>query len=595
MLQIGWYSEDEGLHLSTIVESAEIATLTEPVSSPLVNENDRSLYGRSFEEQRPPKTKLVINADLGAKIEDDTAGDVLPVFSYESFISRTWTLVVLAVAMCGTCVALWMFIYVLLKMCDGTLTGNQTMGLILLMGVTALFASVIPWLLPPNEMICATRHFLHPLVMVLCFAILLVKAIQLRSLVSIGLGGTIPQINQIVSLLFMLLVQVVIVGEWYVASRPLGVRHTNGYPECGVSKNRFLLLHLYPATLLFLAFFYGISVLKIKRNFNEGRWITTATIFIIPIFAAWSFVYYFAPVQFHDPSVAVSIVAVAGILLATIFLPKMHTIVHQSKVKSIGRTGSTDSTVFTGFSDFISPFPPSKSHQKYYPVYPGPYAPAARRPIGGPLGGPYVPQFRPPPPPQQRLQHDFNGLNFVSGQQRRGARVTSYADWTRELQQHHQQQRPSRRHSVSPEREAAGLQRPLKTSSSRGGQVNHHRRSRSKSSSRESRGRPRHKSNNNNNMKIMQQKQTNPKHFLRINTTQYMNNTSSIGVMRLPSHSPSDGMILTASGLSDTISSEATTKMTSTSTDHETSNVIILDGGSHIDVGGNDSVYLNTS
>jgi hypothetical protein len=51
--------------------------------------------------------------------------------------------------------------------------------------------------------------------------------------------------------------------------------------------SRFLLLHLYPCTLLLLAFFYGMSVLKIKRNFNEGRWITCATVFVIPVFAAW--------------------------------------------------------------------------------------------------------------------------------------------------------------------------------------------------------------------------------------------------------------------------------------------------------------------
>ena len=107
-----------------------------------------------------------------------------------------------------------MFIYVLIKMCDGTLTGNQTMGLILLMAVTGLFASVVPWLLPPNELICALRHFLHPLIMVLCFAILLVKAMQLRSLVSVGLGGSLPQFNQIVSLVFMVLVQVVIAGKY---------------------------------------------------------------------------------------------------------------------------------------------------------------------------------------------------------------------------------------------------------------------------------------------------------------------------------------------------------------------------------------------
>ena len=133
------------------------------------------------------------------------------------------------------------------------------------------------------------------------------------------------------------------------------------YPECNISENRFFLLHIYPATLLILAFFYGISVLKIKRNFNEGRWITCATLFVIPIFLAWSLTHHFAPIQFHDPSTAVSIVAVAGILLAAIFLPKMHTIAQQTKYKNALQSGissidlqrsHSDSTVFTGFSEF---------------------------------------------------------------------------------------------------------------------------------------------------------------------------------------------------------------------------------------------------
>ena len=70
--------------------------------------------------------------------------------------------------------------------------------------------SVAPWLLPPNELTCAMRHFLHPLAMVHCISILLVKAMQLRSIAFVGLGGKISQVNQLVCLLFMLLVQVYI-------------------------------------------------------------------------------------------------------------------------------------------------------------------------------------------------------------------------------------------------------------------------------------------------------------------------------------------------------------------------------------------------
>ena len=111
--------------------------------------------------------------------------------------------------------------------------------------VILLLAGVVPWLLPPSMSICAVRHILHPLVLALCFSILLVKTMQLKSLMTIGLGGSLPQINQLMSLLFMLSVQVVIVVEWYLSTSPIEVILVDQYPMCDVGKLRFVLLHIY--------------------------------------------------------------------------------------------------------------------------------------------------------------------------------------------------------------------------------------------------------------------------------------------------------------------------------------------------------------
>ena len=231
---------------------------------------------------------------------------------------------------------MWMLVYVLLKICDGTLTGQQAMGLMLMIGVTGLFGSVIPWVLPPNEMSCAARHFLHPLLLALCFSVLLVKAMQLRSLVSVGLGGHIPQVNQLVSLLFMVVVQVVITCEWYMMTKPIGFVATiseEEFPKCDVSRNRFLILHSYPAALLVVAFCYGVSVLKIKTNFHEGRWITAAAISMLPIYGVWMLICYCAPAHFHDPTTSVAIIILALMILFIVFIPKMYTINQQMKLE----------------------------------------------------------------------------------------------------------------------------------------------------------------------------------------------------------------------------------------------------------------------
>ena len=110
----------------------------------------------------------------------------------------------------------------------------------------------------------------------------------------------------------MVMVQVVITTEWYVINMPLTVTFNSKgfYPECDVARETFLLLHVYPCLLLILTFLYGMSVFRIKRNYNEGRWVTCATVCIIPVLAAWAIIYYFAPANLHDPTNAICIVII---------------------------------------------------------------------------------------------------------------------------------------------------------------------------------------------------------------------------------------------------------------------------------------------
>jgi hypothetical protein len=66
------------------------------VSSPLVVNADRSVFGRSIGQAN-------VNSGGGGDLSTDVADEKrLPVFTYESFISRTWALVVVAVAIFGT-------------------------------------------------------------------------------------------------------------------------------------------------------------------------------------------------------------------------------------------------------------------------------------------------------------------------------------------------------------------------------------------------------------------------------------------------------------------------------------------------------------
>uniref|UniRef100_A0A0K2U1W9 G-protein coupled receptors family 3 profile domain-containing protein n=1 Tax=Lepeophtheirus salmonis TaxID=72036 RepID=A0A0K2U1W9_LEPSM len=466
MTPIGWYSEAGGLHIDPNYVSPTILKKYE-------DKIDRSPYARAITDidrtETPPSLSIdkSLNESIRSQNEDGKSNIML---SYTSFLGRTWSLAVLSAGSIGICIALWMLIYVTIKIFDRTLNGNQTMGILLLISVVGLFLSVAPWLIPPDPTNCYARHIFHPIFAVICFGILLVKSMQLRSLINVGHGGSIPQVNQILSLIFMVAVQIVITVEWYMSlDSPMDVVLEEEYPVCSnVSKKRFLLLHLYPCILLILAFLYGVSVIKIRHNYNEGKWITCATVFIIPVFAVWAIVYYFAPVEFQDPSVGISVTTIAVILLVSIFVPKMNTINKKSSVfRKLKRSGS-DTTVYTAFSgDYLHP--PEAPGIRKIPI-------VASSSSGSPiLKTTSVPQrpFYPPPhmkaphymyhhhhhhhhghhrhhhnhPPYRRISHPypqrpsrirFNGLNYVntssSGSSSRMA--SSYRDWKQHQHYH---------------------------------------------------------------------------------------------------------------------------------------------------------------
>ena len=121
-----------------------------------------------------------------------------------------------------------------------------------------------------------------------------------------------------------------------------------------------------------------------------------------------------------------AIVAIAGLLLTTIFLPKMHTISQQSKYRKLKlHSPGSDSTVYTSYTA-QQDFP---SYSMYYPpnaLYPGTggeliteifgcqasvYPPSGYHPHRG-----LHPHLRAhmgsrPPPHLNR----FNGLNYLAG------------------------------------------------------------------------------------------------------------------------------------------------------------------------------------
>merc|ERR1712008_642839 len=243
---------------------------------------------------------------------------------------------------------------------------------------------------------------------------------------------------------------------------------------------------------------------------------------------------------------------------------------------------------------------------------------------------PFMTNMGPPPHPGGRV--DFNGLNYVSTQQRRGPRMTTYGEWT--------QSRGRRRHSSSPLREEAVpsvIKSPRSKSSSKDGSQHQA----TAGSGLHSRGRPRTKRNSNATQQNQQQPQqvaADPQHYLRIHQHSSSANTTQLqpqppdgatGLGSRLSHqqhhevnvlnqqlqqrmehsrSPSDGMILTASGLSGLLSNSGAgvqghihsripsilqqnaQNIGNNSENHNSNQVVIVDG-----LNNDEDVYLTTS
>lgn len=307
-------------------------------------------------QSKQAKTRVTQSLDFGIPFEGSIQ---MRKVSPELYISRVWAMVVVAVGITGVFLALYMLVYVLLRMCDGTLGGNQVLGILLLLCVMVLYSTVVLFVLPPSPVLCALRIFLPSTALTVSFGILLLKAMQLRSLVSLGLGGRVSAFNQFVTLLFIVAVQLAVDLQWFFTPHPPELLPPRFFNDCSHSHQTYLLLHSYVGLLILFVFLYGTSVLKIRRNFNEARWVTLTALLSLPVAIGWILVVYIGPLEFQEPAASISFISIATLILFSIFIPKLSTISRQSSLvrrkqmlhhHGPGNTGSI-STIFTTLSD----------------------------------------------------------------------------------------------------------------------------------------------------------------------------------------------------------------------------------------------------
>lgn len=140
---------------------------------------------------------------------------------------------------------------------------------------------------------------------------------------------------------------------------------SEGTAYCVVPRSDFLMLHTYIVILVVLAFGYGLSVLKIRRNYKEGRWVTLAAFLSLPILVVWGLVFGLAADRYDELTTCIALMILAMILILAIFIPKMSTIAKQAKHfkhKKMHVGADSVNTIFTSFSDLHRTSPRHPPH-----------------------------------------------------------------------------------------------------------------------------------------------------------------------------------------------------------------------------------------
>lgn len=336
--KVGWYSGNLGVQLNTFGRWRQLLDTSK------INEQNQ---WAKFQRQETKPTS-VAHSDFPA-----TNGEVFR-FARTSqgiYMDRVWTSIILIMVGTGLVVSVCILVYILHKVCDRTLRGNQFLTVALLLGVMLEFASCFPFILQPGEIVCNWRLFLPSFSHVLTFSSLLVEIMHLRSLVTLGLGGQVSYVNQAITVMFAVVVQVAINLEWSLLARPMAARNFDGGKRCTTDGNQFLALQTYVVVVLLSVLIYS-AVLnredRVRRGIvPQGRRVFYTSVLSFIIWVAWVAVFVSTEELFQEVSVCFELLASAFSVLGCVFAPQIQDLRRKKRPSALTGTTAISNTIFS--------------------------------------------------------------------------------------------------------------------------------------------------------------------------------------------------------------------------------------------------------
>lgn len=332
---IGWYSDELGINLDAVPSSLGRSHL------------EASEYQHIWVERLSAanRSRHALDSLLPKEVIYDIRMERV---SHSASVRRAWAATVLALASIGILATAYVLVYVLVRICDDTLIGNQFLGVMLLFGVAALYATCVLFVLPPSEAMCGWRLVVHSTVHALCYGLLLVKIMVVRSLSLLGLGGSVSHANQALTLFFIVALQISVSVQWWVVAGPLIQTDVNGVPHCSPTHTTFIALHAPAMTALALTVVYSIFARNLHHNDHEGRRVLLVSVVCVPVWVGWAVVHHSASAELQEPTVCAHLITVATVIVLGVFVPKLRAISRQAAAfrhKKMSTKSAT--TIFT--------------------------------------------------------------------------------------------------------------------------------------------------------------------------------------------------------------------------------------------------------
>ncbi|XP_074594406.1 uncharacterized protein LOC141849823 [Brevipalpus obovatus] len=259
------------------------------VNSILLTQN-KSISGRSLDSRSNLPKHLRDSATAKQQIDRlySQHGDIFRrrFTSFFSWLGWAWTVAIVSVSAIGILVALYTFTYILMKSCEGALKkSNQDLATFHLLSIIIVYFGSVLYIYPPSTMMCSVRSSVHNISLTMLLASLFQRGMYLRAQKWIGLGGKISKLNQCLTLIFVIGIQVALEVQRWGYETPWSHNSMIRMPkECSPKPKEYLSSQAYLMFIMFLLVLVAFSARKQPFAFKDGKHVFITSMILLPIY-----------------------------------------------------------------------------------------------------------------------------------------------------------------------------------------------------------------------------------------------------------------------------------------------------------------------